>query len=106
MHGGTIAALQQDGAGCVLPPHCGAKGGGCGGICTARKLATLVYGLLRWGQPYLDEGALAHEKRYREGLKRLTCRRQASWLPAYATANHGLRLVIGAGEVTDRKQED
>ena len=24
---------------------------------TARKLATIIYRLLRWGQPYLDEGA-------------------------------------------------
>lgn len=33
---------------------------------TARKLATLIYRLLRWGQPYVDEGAEAYEKRYRE----------------------------------------
>jgi hypothetical protein len=40
---------------------------------TVRKLATLIYRLLRWGQPYLDEGAAAYEKRYREGrIKRLT----------------------------------
>ena len=32
---------------------------------TARKLATLVYRLLRWGQPYVDEGAEAYENRYR-----------------------------------------
>ena len=39
---------------------------------TARKLATLIYRLLRWGQPYLDEGAVAYEKRYQEGrIKRL-----------------------------------
>ena len=31
---------------------------------TARKLATLIYRLLRWGQPYVDEGAEAFEKRY------------------------------------------
>jgi transposase len=31
---------------------------------TARKLATLIYRLLRWGQPYVDEGAEAYEKRY------------------------------------------
>lgn len=31
---------------------------------TARKLATLVYRLLRWGQPYLDEGQAAYEARY------------------------------------------
>ena len=33
---------------------------------TARELAQLIYCLLRWGQPYLDEGAAAYEKRYRE----------------------------------------
>jgi transposase len=32
---------------------------------TARKLATLIYRLLRWGQPYVDEGAQAYENRYR-----------------------------------------
>ena len=42
----------------------------CGGdvavFATARKLATLIYRLLRWGQPYVDEGAAAFEKRYLE----------------------------------------
>jgi transposase len=33
---------------------------------TARKLATLIYRLLRWGQPYVDQGAEAAEKRYLE----------------------------------------
>jgi transposase len=33
---------------------------------TARKLATLIYRLFRWGQPYVHEGAEAYEKRYRE----------------------------------------
>jgi transposase len=33
---------------------------------TARKLAQLIYRLLRWGQPYIDEGAAVYEKRYRE----------------------------------------
>jgi hypothetical protein len=31
---------------------------------TARKLATLIYRLLRWGTAYVDEGAEAFEKRY------------------------------------------
>jgi transposase len=31
---------------------------------TARKLAQLIYRLLRWGQAYVDEGAEAYEKRY------------------------------------------
>jgi transposase len=33
---------------------------------TARQLATLIYRALRWGQPYVDEGAEAYEKRYLE----------------------------------------
>jgi transposase len=32
----------------------------------ARRIATLLYRLLRWGQPYVDEGAKAYEDRYRE----------------------------------------
>ena len=30
---------------------------------TARKLATLIYRLLRWGQPYVNEGASDHLQR-------------------------------------------
>jgi transposase len=42
---------------------------------TARKLATLIYRLLRWGQPYVDEGAEAYEKRYQESrIKSLTAK--------------------------------
>ena len=42
---------------------------------TARKLATLIYRLLRWGQPYVDEGAAAYEERYQETrIKGLTAR--------------------------------
>jgi transposase len=33
---------------------------------TARKLATLIYRLLRWGQPYVDEGAEAYDNRHRQ----------------------------------------
>jgi len=32
----------------------------------ARKLATLIYRLLRWGQPYVDEGVTAYENRHRQ----------------------------------------
>jgi transposase len=40
---------------------------------SARKLATPIYRLLRWGQPYVDEGAAAYEKRYQEArLRSLT----------------------------------
>lgn len=39
---------------------------------TARKLAQYVYRLLRWGQPYVDEGAAAYDKRYHEArVKRM-----------------------------------
>lgn len=33
---------------------------------TARKLATIIYRMLRWGQPYVDEGAEVSERRYQE----------------------------------------
>ena len=39
-------------------------GGDVAVFATARKLATLIYRLLRWGQPYVDEGMEAFEKRY------------------------------------------
>ena len=42
------------------------KGGDIAVFATGRKLATLIYRLLRWGQPYLDEGAAAYENRYRQ----------------------------------------
>ncbi len=39
-------------------------GGDVAVFATARKLSVLIYRLLRWGQPYVDEGAEAFEKRY------------------------------------------
>jgi transposase len=49
------------------------KGGDVAVFATARKLATLIYRTLRWGQSYVDEGAQAYEKRYHEArLRRLT----------------------------------
>jgi transposase len=39
-------------------------GGDVAVFATARKLATLVYRLLRWGQQYVDEGAEVYEERY------------------------------------------
>ena len=33
---------------------------------TARKLATLVYRMLCWGQDYVDEGEAAYKERYRQ----------------------------------------
>lgn len=41
-------------------------GGDVAVFATARKLATLIYRLLRWGQPYIDEGEAAFEKRYQQ----------------------------------------
>jgi hypothetical protein len=41
-------------------------GGDVAVFATARTLATLIYRLLRWGQPYVDEGAEAYENRYRQ----------------------------------------
>jgi transposase len=42
---------------------------------TARKLASLIYRLLRWGQPYVDEGAQAYETRHQQRrLKHLAAR--------------------------------
>lgn len=41
-------------------------GGDIAVFATARKLATLIYRLLRWGQPYVDEGADSFELRYRQ----------------------------------------
>jgi transposase len=41
-------------------------GGDIAIFATARKLAAWIYRLLRWGQPYLDEGVQAYEKRYHQ----------------------------------------
>jgi len=49
------------------------KGGDVAVFATARKILTLIYRLLRWGQPYVDEGAEAYEKRYQQqSIKRLS----------------------------------
>jgi transposase len=37
---------------------------------TARKLAQLIYRLLRYGHPYVDEGAAAYEQRYQQARVR------------------------------------
>jgi len=41
-------------------------GGDVAVFATARKLATLIYRMLRWGQPYVDQGAQAYEKQYQQ----------------------------------------
>jgi len=42
------------------------KGADVAVFATARKLATLIYRLLRWGKQYVDEGADAYERRYQQ----------------------------------------
>jgi transposase len=50
-------------------------GGDVAVFATARKLATIIYRLLRWGQPYVDEGAEAYEQRYQKSrIKSLTAK--------------------------------
>jgi transposase len=53
-------------------------GGDVAVFATARKLATLIYRLLRWGQPYVDEGAEAYEARYhQQRVRSLTAKAKA-----------------------------
>ena len=60
----------------------------------ARKLATLIYRLLRWGQPYVDEGAEAYEKRQKPD-----CRGQRRRLLAYARCYPAVRVrPVGNGK--------
>lgn len=42
------------------------KGADVAVFASARKIATLIYRLLRWGQPYIDQGVQAYEERYRQ----------------------------------------
>ena len=54
------------------------RGGDVAVFATARKLAIFIYRLLRWGQPYVDEGAAAFEKRYLEArIKSMKARARA-----------------------------
>jgi transposase len=63
------------------------KGADVAVFATARKLAHLIYRLLRWGKPYVDEGAEAFEKRYH--VKRIkTLQAQAR--------EYGCELVVPA----------
>jgi len=62
-------------------------GGDVAVFATARKLGTLIYRLLRWGQPYVDEGAEAYEKRY-EAVRIAALKAKAKAL--------GLKLVENA----------
>jgi transposase len=57
---------------------------------SARKLGTLIYRALRWGQPYVDEGAAAYENRYKENrIKSLTA----------AAKSLGFQLMPNAGDL-------
>jgi transposase len=42
------------------------KGADVAVFASARKLATHIYRLLRWGQPYVDQGVEAYEKHYQQ----------------------------------------
>ena len=65
-------------------------GGDVAVFATARKLATLIYRLLRWGQPYVDEGAEAFEQRYRQQhIKRPWLSGERIWLSTDADNNLG-----------------
>jgi len=46
------------------------KGSDVAVFATARKLATLIYRMLRWGQAYVDEGIAAFEHRYQQARLR------------------------------------
>lgn len=59
-------------------------GGDVAVFATARKLATLIYRLLRWGQAYVDEGVEAYEERHKE--------RKLAMIQAQANA-YGMALV-------------
>jgi len=51
------------------------RGADIADFASARKIGVLIYRLLRWGQPYIDEGAQAYEKRYQQQqIKRLTAK--------------------------------
>jgi hypothetical protein len=65
-------------------------GGDVAVFATARRLGILIYRLLRWGQPYVDEGAEAFEKRYQERrIKSLTARaKELGYELAPASATH------------------
>ena len=50
-------------------------GGDVAVFATAGKLASAIYRLLRWGRPYVDEGAEAFESRFQQRrLKNLAAR--------------------------------
>ena len=46
------------------------SGAGVAAFATARKMATLVYRMLRWGQAYVDIGQEKYEERYQQSRLR------------------------------------
>ena len=68
--GGSKAALSlrasQTALGASYRQIARRLGGDVAVFATARKLATTIYRLLRWGQPYIDQGAAAYEKQYQQ----------------------------------------
>ena len=64
------------------------KGGDVAVFAIARRLATLIYRLLRWGQPYLDEGEAAFEARHEQArIARLRASAKELGLQLMPTAN-------------------
>jgi transposase len=69
------------------------KDGSVAVFATARKLATYIYRLLRWGQPYVDIGAAAYEKQYND-------RRVKSFISKAQELGYQLTPVPASSEVT------
>jgi len=68
---------------------------------TARKLATLIYRLLRWGQAYIDEGAEAYENRYQQTrIRSLTARDKELGFQLTPTAGVTLRPAPGKSQAS------
>jgi transposase len=75
-----MAALSLAHSSCALGAYfrriARRKGGATAVFATARKLATYIYRMLRFGQDYVDEGAEAYEQRFQQ--KRLASMRHSA----------------------------
>jgi len=60
----TVAHHSRAAIGAYYRRLAARKGSDVAVFATARKLASLIYRMLRWGQPYVDEGVAEYEKRY------------------------------------------
>jgi hypothetical protein len=60
----TVARNSRTAIGAYYRRLAARKGSDVAVFATARKLASLIYRMLRWGQPYVDEGVAEYEKRY------------------------------------------